>query len=230
MTRIDPALGRLHYPHDLSVHRCGSGLGLSHRLFRLQRQRLTLCRTRLPDDELTELAARSALSDPAVVSKQVDRMLADPRAEGFVQGFARQWIRIDEFDRFPPDEQIFPDYYATDMVGLGADMEEQPLAFFREVLHRDLPVSSFLNSDWTMLNERLAQFYGIEGVNGEELSLAALETRLVEAKQNYADQAVVIRGEGTGLYQHVMDVLAVCHQAKIKTVALANRLQAGNQE
>jgi mono/diheme cytochrome c family protein len=122
----------------------------------------------LPDDELTELAARSALNDPAVVSAQVDRMLADPRAEGFVQGFARQWFRIDEFDRFPPDEQIFPDYYATDMVGLGADMEEQPLAFFREVLHGDLPVSSFLHSDWTMLNERLAKFYGIEGVNGEQ--------------------------------------------------------------
>jgi hypothetical protein len=122
----------------------------------------------LPDAALTELAERSALGDPAVVSEQVDRMLADPRSDGFVQGFARQWIRIDEFDRFPPDEQIFADYYATDMVGLGSDMEEQPLAFFREVLHRDLPVSTFLHSDWTMLNERLANFYDIAGVTGDQ--------------------------------------------------------------
>lgn len=123
----------------------------------------------LPDDELTNLAARSALNDPAIVAAQVDRLLADPRSEGFVQGFARQWLKVDEFDRFPPDEQIFPDYYATDMVGLGTDMQLQPLAFFREVLHHDLPVASFLDSDWTMLNERLARFYGIDGVHGPAL-------------------------------------------------------------
>ncbi len=122
----------------------------------------------LPDEELAELAASSRLSDPATLIAQVDRMLADSRSEGFVQGFARQWLRIDEFNRFPPDEQIFPEYYATDMVGLGDDMQEQPLAFFREVLHGDLPVSCFLSSDWTMLNTRLATFYGIDGVAGEE--------------------------------------------------------------
>jgi hypothetical protein len=145
----------------------------------------------LPDDELTDLAARSALSDPAVISAQVDRMLADPRSEGFVQGFARQWIRIDEFDRFPPDEQIFPDYYATDMVGLGSDMEEQPLAFFREVLHDDVPVSCFLHSDWTMLNERLAKFCGIDGVIGDDF-------RRVDLSAD-ADHAHAVRGGLLGM-------------------------------
>ena len=122
-----------------------------------------------PDDELNALAAQSALRDPVALSAQVERMLRDPRSEGFVQGFARQWLKIDEFDRFPPDEQIFPDYYATDMAGLASDMEEQPLAFFREVLHHDAPVTSFLQSDWTMLNERLAKFCGIDGVAGDEI-------------------------------------------------------------
>ena len=49
---------------------------------------------------------------------EVDRMLADPQAEGFVQGFARQWLKIDEISRFAPDQQIYPDFYATDMAGV----------------------------------------------------------------------------------------------------------------
>jgi hypothetical protein len=145
----------------------------------------------LPDDELSALAVQSALRDPAVLSAQVERMLRDPRSEGFVQGFARQWLRIDEFDRFPPDEQIFPDYYATDMVGLAADMEEQPLAFFREVLRRDVPVTNFLQSDWTMLNERLAKFCGIDGVIGDDL-------RSVELSAD-ADHAHAVRGGLLGM-------------------------------
>lgn len=61
-------------------------------------------------------------------------------------------------------------------------------------------------------------------VNGQRRSLEELERALKSARQNYADQAVLIRGEGDGPYQHVMNVLAVCHRAKISVVSLANRL------
>lgn len=123
----------------------------------------------MPDAELTRLADAGKLSSPDALRAQVDRMLADPRIEGFVQGFARQWLKVDEIGRFPPDEQIYPQYYATDMVGISEDVQQEPLAFFREVLLRDRPITDFLDSDWLMLNERLAKLYGLAGVSGPEL-------------------------------------------------------------
>ncbi len=62
-------------------------------------------------------------------------------------------------------------------------------------------------------------------VHDEELSLAQLEKNLREARKNYADQSVVVRGSGPDPYQQVMDVLAVCHRAKISHISLANRIQ-----
>jgi mono/diheme cytochrome c family protein len=123
----------------------------------------------MPDDELLRLARDQKLREPATLAAQVDRLLADAKSEGFVDGFARQWLKVDEISRFAPDQQIYPDYYATDMAGIDADVKAEPLSFFREVLRRDEPVASFLDSDWLMLNERLAKLYGIDGVTGDEL-------------------------------------------------------------
>ena len=67
-------------------------------------------------------------------------------------------------------------------------------------------------------------------VNGTSQNLEQLEAALVEAQSGYAAQAVVIRGEGKGPYQNVVDVLAVCRRAKISNVSLANRMQAGDQK
>jgi hypothetical protein len=128
----------------------------------------------LPDAELTTLAAEGRLTQPPMLVEQVDRMLADPQSEGFVQGFAKQWLKIDEISRFMPDQQIYPDFYATDMVGIEQDVKAEPLAFFREILKKDESVASFLDSDWLLLNERLAKLYGIKGVNGRELRRVTL--------------------------------------------------------
>jgi mono/diheme cytochrome c family protein len=116
----------------------------------------------MPDDELFLLARDETLRDAATLERQVDRMLADPKAEAFVNGFGAQWLRTGEFRTFRPDERIYPEYDDE----LGEAMVGQTLAFFREVLQHDRPVLDFLDSDWTMLNARLARFYGIEGVDG----------------------------------------------------------------
>ncbi|MGB7344477.1 MAG: DUF1592 domain-containing protein [Pirellulaceae bacterium] len=122
-----------------------------------------------PDDELFRSAVSGKLTkDPAELDRQIDRMLADNRSEGFVNGFARQWLKVDEFTRFLPDEKIFPKFYETEFAGLEKDVREEPLAFFREVLHKDEPIRAFLSSGWLMLNEKLAAYYGITGVSGSE--------------------------------------------------------------
>ncbi len=118
----------------------------------------------MPDAELFELAESERLSDKNVLEAQVDRMLADPKAEAFVQGFGAQWLRTGEFRNFTPDEKLYPQYTPE----LGEAMVQESLAFFREVLMNDRPVHEFIDSDWTFLNEPLAKHYGIDGVTGDE--------------------------------------------------------------
>ena len=66
-------------------------------------------------------------------------------------------------------------------------------------------------------------------VDDQERTLKQLETQLQTAKRNYADQVVLIRGQGSGPYQNIMDVLAACERAKIKKISLANRLKSGDE-
>jgi hypothetical protein len=84
-------------------------------------------------------------------------MLADPRAQRFTNAFPSQWLRLRKVGMFPPDKMLYPDYdknLETCMVG-------ETRAFFREVLLRGLTLREFIDSDWTMANSRLAQFYGL---------------------------------------------------------------------
>ena len=122
----------------------------------------------LPDQELTQAAHEGRLSQPDVLAANVNRMLDDPRSDALVEDFAAQWLKIAEFGRFPPDEKIFPRYYENQFTGIGRDMDREPLEFFRELLRNDLSVLNFLDSDWTMANEKLAAWYGISGVQGRQ--------------------------------------------------------------
>ncbi|MEX2214839.1 MAG: DUF1592 domain-containing protein [Phycisphaeraceae bacterium] len=121
----------------------------------------------MPDAELSQLAARSALRTGTALDVQIDRMLKDPRAAALVNDFAAQWLKVHEFDQFKPDQQIYRAYYTNENAGVGDDMNAQPLELFREILRSDASVLAFIDADWTMLNERLARFYGIEGVTGD---------------------------------------------------------------
>lgn len=117
----------------------------------------------MPDAELLGLASEKKLSDPKVLSEQVDRMIADEKSDAFVKSFGGQWLGVGEFRNFAPDPYLYKAYNEA----LGEAMVNEPLAFFREVLKSDQPATAFIDSDWTMVNEKLAGFYGIEGVEGE---------------------------------------------------------------
>jgi len=128
----------------------------------------------MPDETLFGLAAKKQLRDPKILSAQVDRMLADEKSEALIEGFATQWLKAYEFDRFTPDRNLYDEYYSAANNGINDDINREPLEFFREILTKDLSVLSFLDSDWTMLNERLARYYGIEGVKGDAFQRAKL--------------------------------------------------------
>lgn len=124
----------------------------------------------MPDEELSGLAAASELRVSKTLASQVQRMLKDPKASALVSGFGSQWLRTDEFRNFKPDERLYQNYNDK----LGAAMVAQTQGFFEYVLRNDLPVTNFLDSDFTLLNERLAAFYNIPDVKGEEFRVVRL--------------------------------------------------------
>ncbi|HEX8913912.1 MAG TPA: DUF1592 domain-containing protein [Humisphaera sp.] len=114
----------------------------------------------MPDAALTDAAKAGTLRQPDVLRAQVRRMLADPRSRRFSEAFARQWLQLKQVGMFAPDKKLYPDYDAY----LERSMIGECVAFFDEVLRKDLSLREFIDSDWTMLNPRLAEHYGIAGV------------------------------------------------------------------
>jgi len=110
----------------------------------------------MPDDALSA-AARAGMLEGAGLTGQVDRMLADPRADRFIDDFSRQWLQLHRVGMFPPDRKIYPVYDAW----LETSLRSEPVEFFREMFAKNLPLGGFLDSDWTMANARLCEFYGL---------------------------------------------------------------------
>ncbi len=118
-----------------------------------------------PDEDLYHLASQDKLRDPAVLRAQVKRMIADPKAWEFVRSFAGQWLSVRNFDNGnPPNRDFYRDYDDT----LRDSSKREPLEFFNEVLKQDLPITDFIDSDFVVVNERLAKHYGIAGVEGDQ--------------------------------------------------------------
>jgi mono/diheme cytochrome c family protein/cytochrome c553 len=124
----------------------------------------------LPDDRLLELARQGTLGQPDILRAEVRRLLADAKALRFADAFPRQWLQLRRVGMFAPDRKLYPDYDDY----LEKSMVAETTAFFREVLTHHLGLREFLDSDWTMLNERLARHYGIAGVTGEDMQRVAL--------------------------------------------------------
>lgn len=124
----------------------------------------------MPDEELLTLAESGTLNDPKTLGQQVDRMLKDPRSGALVENFAGQWLSIREFGSVMPAAD-YRDYDAE----LEAASKQEAYAFFGEVLKRNLAITNFLDSDFVMINERLAKHYGIEGISGDEIRRVKLK-------------------------------------------------------
>jgi len=117
-----------------------------------------------PDEELIRVAAEGELSDPEVLDAQIDRMLADPRAEALGTRFAGQWLRLQDLEKLHPDAQLYPYYDAT----LAESMRRETELFFYHTVQDDRSLLELLTADYTWVDERLARHYGIPGVVGDE--------------------------------------------------------------
>ncbi len=120
----------------------------------------------MPDDELISLADRGQLHEPAVLKTQVKRLLDDPRSRALFDGFGAQWLRLGDLQT-----QVFDDSKFPEMNGeLRTAMYDEARLFFESVVRENSPVTSFVDSTYTFLNETLAPIYGLEkAVVGSEM-------------------------------------------------------------
>lgn len=155
----------------------------------------------IPDDALLADALKGRLHRPAVLERQVRRMLADPRASALVENFAGQWLHLRNLDSLTPDLRAFPDFDDN----LRRSLRRETELFIEDVLRNDRSVLSLLRSDRTFLDERLARHYGIPHVFGSRFRAVPvaeagrgglLRQGSVLAVTSYADRtSPVLRGK-----------------------------------
>ncbi|QDU99006.1 DUF1592 domain-containing protein [Lignipirellula cremea] len=124
-----------------------------------------------PDEELLDLAADGRLADREVLASQVRRMLADPKAERFSRHFVRQWLGMQLLDYLNVDRKAYPQFDPA----LKEAMQQEPVAFFQEMLQQNHSVLDFLHADYALVNERLAKHYGLSDVEGNHFRRVKLD-------------------------------------------------------
>ena len=115
-----------------------------------------------PDDELLILAERGVLREPGMLEQQVQRMMADPRADAFIKNFVGQWLYLRNLEDFYPDPAAFPEFDEN----LRTALQRETELFIDDQIRSDASLLDLLSADYTFVNERLARHYGIPGVYG----------------------------------------------------------------
>jgi mono/diheme cytochrome c family protein len=116
----------------------------------------------IPDDELLNAAVEGKLKDPAVLERQVRRMLGDARSDALVKNFAAQWLFLRNLQSFVADQQEFPNFDEN----LRQSFRRETELFFQSIIREDRSVIDLIDANYTFVNERLARHYGIPNIYG----------------------------------------------------------------
>ena len=150
----------------------------------------------MPDARLLAAAEAGQLGDPKTLQAEVERLLADGRSWRFVEQFCGQWLDVDAVDRVAVNPEYYPDFDNQ----LKVSMRGETLHFFREVMRNDLSALSFLDADFTMLDEPLAKHYGLAGPRGSAFERVAL--RPGDRRGGVLAQGSMLLGNSTGDDSH----------------------------
>jgi hypothetical protein len=124
----------------------------------------------IPDDQLLDLAEKGRLKTSIVLRQQTRRMLDDPRSQAFVSNFGGQWLHLRNLDTITPDPDLFPGFDES----LKQSFRRETELFFESVLRENRGVFDLLDANYTFLNQRLAEHYGVRGVYGSQFRRVAL--------------------------------------------------------
>jgi len=149
-----------------------------------------------PDDELLRLADERRLTDPEELRRQVRRMLADERSRALATDFAGQWLGYADFDGHTrPNPERFPEYDLP----LREAMNAEAVAFLHDLFAEDRPLTNLIDADYTFANERLAKFYGIDGVSGDRMRRVEIPESLRGRRGGLFGMAAVLTRTSTAL-------------------------------
>jgi hypothetical protein len=140
--------------------------GAAHRLsdFELASRLSYFLWSSMPDAELLRVAGQNQLGKPEVLTAQVKRMLDDPKSSALVENFAGQWLELRNLNSVKPDPDKFPEFTPA----MRADMRKETELFFESIMRKNGNILDFIDGKYSFLNERLAKFYGVPGVEGEQ--------------------------------------------------------------
>ena len=125
----------------------------------------------MPDEELFQSAGDGSLLQSEVLNTQVERMLKDPRSEQFTHNFVGQWLHLREINETTPDRKLYGEYDEL----LQHSLLQESESFFQRLLDDDLSIVNLLDSDFTIMNERIARHYDVDGVEGLALRKVSLK-------------------------------------------------------
>lgn len=125
-----------------------------------------------PDAKLLKLAQTNRLRDPAALRTETERWIESPGFDRFVKSFTDSWLNLRHLRRDDPDKRLYPEYQLDEY--LVDSMERETLAYFTMMIRENLPVRALVESDFVLVNERLAKHYGLELFSGSALRRVTL--------------------------------------------------------
>ncbi|UCS95262.1 DUF1592 domain-containing protein [Echinicola marina] len=165
-----------------------------------------------PDEELLELAEDEDLHKERYLKKQVARMVKDDRIWNMVRSFSNEWLRVDRHEAMSTNVNQYADYTRF----VKRDMAEETYHFMHYVLEQDLSIMNMIESDFAMLNQNLAEFYGIEDVKGSHFRPVAITPDM--HRGGLLSQGAFLSGHSDGTQAH-----AIKRAVWLKTKILGDR-------
>ena len=160
----------------------------------------------MPDETLRRLADTGELLKPKVLAAQVDRMVADPKSGEFTEAFVTQWLDADAMHRVEIDAEVYKGYGPSPRnTLLWEAIRREPVAFFAEILQRDLSARNFIRSEFVMLNDLLAWHYQFPAVHGgtiRPVPVPAKPENPQTRRGGLSTQAAFLMGASTGSDSH----------------------------
>jgi hypothetical protein len=147
-----------------------------------------------PDTKLRARADRGELSNPAILRSETDRLLVAPESGRFREAFLDYWLDLRKIEDSTPSTTLYNDYYLDDALTEAALAETS--LYFEEMLRKDLPARGLVDSDFTYLNERLADHYGISGISGVQMRRVHLPPESVRG--GFITQASILKVTANG--------------------------------
>jgi len=123
----------------------------------------------MPDQELLVAANKKQLRDPVILKQQIERMIKHKRSSAFVENFAGQWLTLRKLDQFSPNANQFPKW-DEDIRDLA---RRETYLFFANIMRENKSIMRLLDADYSFMNEKLAKFYDIPGVVGDEFRMVS---------------------------------------------------------